>query len=115
MSDSTFHVTLPLTHDTRQGNLECRSHTLNSLAAILEVHLDDILISPQEPNTLFELPALTGTPSMAPKGKGENTKKAAGNAKKAEAAAQKQAVEDQKKSAAEAKEWSKGSKDTSKA
>ncbi|KAK3707122.1 hypothetical protein LTR37_012291 [Vermiconidia calcicola] len=52
---------------------------------------------------------------MAPKGKGENTKKVAGNAKKAEAAAQKQAVEDSKKQAQESQKWSEGSKDSSKA
>lgn len=52
---------------------------------------------------------------MAPKGKGENTKKAAGNAKKAEVAAGKKAVEDQKKEAAESAKWSQGGKDTSKA
>ena len=52
---------------------------------------------------------------MAPKGKGENTKKAAGNAKKAEAAAQKAAVEDAKKESAETQKWQKGAKDTSKA
>lgn len=52
---------------------------------------------------------------MAPKTKGENSKKAAGNAKKAEVAAQKNAVEAQKQEAAEAAEWKKGGKDTSKA
>lgn len=52
---------------------------------------------------------------MAPKGKGENSKKAAGNAKKAEVAAGKKAAEDQKKEAAEAADWAKGGKDTSKA
>jgi hypothetical protein len=52
---------------------------------------------------------------MAPKGKGENTKKAAGNAKKAEVAAQKKAVESQKQEAAETKKWEQGSKDNSKA
>ena len=52
---------------------------------------------------------------MAPKGKGENTKKAAGNAKKAEVAAQKKAVEDAKKEAAETKKWDTGAKDNSKA
>lgn len=52
---------------------------------------------------------------MAPKGKGENTKKAAGNAKKAEVAAQKKAVEDAKQEAAETKKWDQGSKDNSKA
>ncbi|GAB7366261.1 hypothetical protein MBLNU230_g7819t1 [Neophaeotheca triangularis] len=52
---------------------------------------------------------------MAPKTKGENSKKAAGNAKKAEVAAQKNAVENQKKEAAETEEWKKGGKDTSKA
>jgi hypothetical protein len=52
---------------------------------------------------------------MAPKGKGENTKKAAGNAKKAEVAAQKKAVEDAKKAAEEAQKWDQGSKDKSKA
>ena len=52
---------------------------------------------------------------MAPKGKGENTKKVAGNAKKAEVAAQKKAVEDSKKAAEEAQKWDQGSKDKSKA
>lgn len=52
---------------------------------------------------------------MAPKGKGENTKKAAGNAKKAEVAAQKKAVDNAKKEAAETKKWEQGSKDNSKA
>ena len=52
---------------------------------------------------------------MAPKTKGENTKKAAGNAKKAEVAAQKKAVEDAKKEAADTKKWDTGSKDNSKA
>lgn len=52
---------------------------------------------------------------MAPKGKGENTKKAAGNAKKAEVAAQKKAVDDAKKETAETKKWEQGSKDNSKA
>lgn len=52
---------------------------------------------------------------MAPKGKGENTKKVAGNAKKAEVAAQKKAVEDAKKESAETKKWEQGSKDNSKA
>ncbi|KAB8349492.1 hypothetical protein FH972_023518 [Carpinus fangiana] len=51
---------------------------------------------------------------MAPKNKGENSKKAAGNAKKAEAAAQKQAVEDSKKAQADAQEWSKGAKSNAK-
>ena len=52
---------------------------------------------------------------MAPKGKGENTKKVAGNAKKAEVAAQKKAVEDSKKEAAEGQKWQQGAKDTSRA
>ena len=52
---------------------------------------------------------------MAPKTKGENTRKAEGNAKKAEVAAQKQAVEDAKKEADETNKWQQGSKDTSKA
>ena len=51
---------------------------------------------------------------MAPKTKGENTKKAAGNAKKAEAAAGKAAVQDAKKAREEDREWSKGAKDDSK-
>jgi len=51
---------------------------------------------------------------MAPKTKGENTKKAAGNAKKAEAAAGKAAVKDAQKAREEDKEWSKGAKDDSK-
>ena len=52
---------------------------------------------------------------MAPKGKGENTKKAAGNAKKAEVAAQKKAVENANKEVAEQKKWQQGAKDNSKA
>jgi len=52
---------------------------------------------------------------MAPKGKGENSKKVAGNAKKAEAAAQKQAVQGAKQEAAESAKWDKGAKDNSKA
>jgi len=52
---------------------------------------------------------------MAPKGKGENSKKVAGNAKKAEAAANKKAGEDAKKEAAESAQWAKGGKDNSKA
>jgi len=51
---------------------------------------------------------------MAPKNKGENSKKAAGNAKKAEAAAQKDAVVNAKKSKEEEQEWAKGAKDDSK-
>lgn len=51
---------------------------------------------------------------MAPKNKGENSKKAAGNAKKAEAAAQKDAVVNAKKAKEEEQEWSKGAKDDSK-
>ena len=47
---------------------------------------------------------------MAPKNKGENTKKVAGNAKKAEAAAKKAAVAQAQKEAEEAKEWAKGAK-----
>ena len=52
---------------------------------------------------------------MAPKGKGENTKKVAGNAKKAEIAAQKKAVEDSKKEQVESQKWQTGAKDNSKA
>jgi len=52
---------------------------------------------------------------MAPKNKGENTKKVAGNAKKAEAAAQKQAAADKAKGQQEDAEWSKGAKSNSKA
>lgn len=52
---------------------------------------------------------------MAPKGKGENTKKVAGNAKKAEAAAQKKAADESQKAAVESQEWQKGAKDSSKA
>ncbi len=52
---------------------------------------------------------------MAPKGKGENTRKAAGNAKKAEVAAQKKAVDDSRKEADESSKWQTGAKDTSKA
>ena len=51
---------------------------------------------------------------MAGKGKGENTKKAAGNAQKAEAAASKKAVENAKKAAVEDEEWGKGAKSNSK-
>ena len=54
------------------------------------------------------------TPTMAPKGKGENIKKVAGNAKKAEVAAQKAAAADRQKEAEEQKEWSKGAKSTDK-
>lgn len=60
-------------------------------------------------------PTTSNTDAMAPKSKGENTKKAAGNAKKAEAAAQKDAVANAKKAADESKQWEKGAKDTSKA
>ena len=51
---------------------------------------------------------------MAPKGKGENTKKAAGNAKKAEVAAQKQASADRAAEQREAEKWDQGAKDSSK-
>ncbi|OAP59299.1 hypothetical protein AYL99_06597 [Fonsecaea erecta] len=51
---------------------------------------------------------------MAPKGKGENTRKAAGNARKADAAAQKQAAADAVAAAREEEKWQQGSKDTSK-
>jgi hypothetical protein len=54
------------------------------------------------------------TESMAPRGKGENTKKAAGNAKKAEAAAAKQSVANARAEEAESSKWEQGSKDTSK-
>ena len=52
---------------------------------------------------------------MAPKGKGENTKKAAGNAKKAEVAAQKQAEQNVQQEKADSKKWAEGAKDNSKA
>lgn len=52
---------------------------------------------------------------MAPKGKGENSKKVAGNAKKAEAAANKKAGEDAKKEQNESAKWAQGGKDNSKA
>jgi len=52
---------------------------------------------------------------MAPKGKGENSKKVAGNAQKAEAAAQKKGAQDAKAAAAEQEKWDKGAKDSSKA
>ena len=52
---------------------------------------------------------------MAPKGKGENTKKAAGNAKKAEVAAQKQAEQSVQQEKSESKKWAEGAKDNSKA
>jgi len=51
---------------------------------------------------------------MAPKNKGENTKKAAGNAQKAEAAAQKEAAQNAKKAKEEGAKWDKGAKDNSK-
>ena len=51
---------------------------------------------------------------MAPKNKGENTKKAAGNAKKAEVAAQKQAVQNAKAERVEANKWEQGARDDSK-
>lgn len=51
---------------------------------------------------------------MAPKGKGENSRKVAGNAQKAESAANKAAAEKAKKDAAEANEWAKGSKSNDK-
>lgn len=57
----------------------------------------------------------SNTPIMAPKGKGENSKKAAGNAKKAEVAAQKQATQNAKQEAAESQKWQDGAKDNSKA
>ncbi|KAH0838936.1 putative coiled-coil domain-containing protein [Fonsecaea pedrosoi] len=52
--------------------------------------------------------------AMAPKGKGENTKKVAGNARKAEAAAQKQAAANASAAAREEEKWQQGAKDTSK-
>jgi hypothetical protein len=52
--------------------------------------------------------------TMAPRAKGENTKKAAGNLKKAEAAAAKQSVANARAEEAEANKWEQGSKDTSK-
>ncbi|KIW94049.1 uncharacterized protein Z519_05365 [Cladophialophora bantiana CBS 173.52] len=55
-----------------------------------------------------------GQVEMAPKGKGENTKKVAGNARKAEAAAQKQAAADAAAAAREEQKWQQGAKDTSK-
>ncbi len=51
---------------------------------------------------------------MAPKQKGENTKKAAGNAKKAEVAAGKAAAVDRQKEAEESDKWTKGAKSTDK-
>lgn len=51
---------------------------------------------------------------MAPKGKGENTKKAAGNAKKAEAAASKQAQQEAQAEADESEKWAKGAKGNAK-
>lgn len=51
---------------------------------------------------------------MAPKQKGENSKKVAGNARKAEAAAQKQAAADRAAEDRESDKWAQGSKDTSK-
>ena len=52
---------------------------------------------------------------MAPKGKGENTKKVAGNAKKQEVAAQKQAAADAASERAEVEQWGKGAKGKGKA
>jgi membrane protein involved in colicin uptake len=52
---------------------------------------------------------------MAPRNKGENTKKAAGNAKKAEVAAQKQAAATAQAEQEEASKWSKGAKSNAKA
>lgn len=51
---------------------------------------------------------------MAPKVKGENTKKAAGNAKKAAAVADKQAAVESKTAAVEDEQWSKGAKSSAK-
>ncbi|ETI25614.1 hypothetical protein G647_02388 [Cladophialophora carrionii CBS 160.54] len=51
---------------------------------------------------------------MAPKNKGENTKKAAGNARKAEAAASKQAQADRANEERESEKWNQGAKDSSK-
>ncbi|KAJ9610313.1 hypothetical protein H2200_005090 [Cladophialophora chaetospira] len=51
---------------------------------------------------------------MAPKNKGENTKKVAGNARKAEAAAQKAAQQDRALAQKEAEKWDQGAKDSSK-
>lgn len=51
---------------------------------------------------------------MAPKGKGENSKKAQGNAKKAEVAASKAADASARAEAAESEKWQTGAKDTSK-
>ena len=73
----------------------------------------DFLIHFTERHQTFDTRS-TQVITMAPKGKGENTKKAAGNAKKAEVAAQKKAVEDSKREAVEDKKWQQGSKDTSK-
>ena len=52
---------------------------------------------------------------MAPKNKGENSRKAAGNAKKAESAANKKAVESHKQESEEQSKWQQGAKDNSKA
>ncbi|KIX99941.1 uncharacterized protein Z520_04579 [Fonsecaea multimorphosa CBS 102226] len=59
-------------------------------------------------------PTAPAVVTMAPKGKGENTKKAAGNARKADAAAQKQAAADAVAASREEEKWAQGSKDTSK-
>ena len=68
------------------------------------------IVPPPPPPTT--IPADDNT--MAPKQKGENTKKAAGNAKKAEVAAQKAAAADRQKEADESQQWSKGAKSTDK-
>lgn len=74
-----------------------------------------LLLSPYFLVNIYHIHISSCIVKMAPKGKGENTKKAAGNAKKAEVAAQKKAVEDAKQEAAETRKWDQGSKDNSKA
>ncbi|EXJ57347.1 hypothetical protein A1O7_07694 [Cladophialophora yegresii CBS 114405] len=66
-------------------------------------------------NTAFQKPVPSSSPTtMAPKNKGENTKKAAGNARKAEAAASKQAQADRATEERESEKWNQGAKDSSK-
>ena len=74
-------------------------------------------LSPSSPTRIpHHLPATKqAQPTMAPKTKGENTKKAAGNAKKAEVAAQKQAAANAQEESEESSKWSKGAKSTKKA
>jgi hypothetical protein len=67
---------------------------------------------PRLENT-FQKPDPLPTIIMAPKNKGENTKKVAGNARKAEAAAAKQAQAERANDQREAEKWDQGAKDSS--